>query len=147
MFMPGTTPEQAAQNAPIMATQMQAMSRAAFDAQQAAGLLRLVKTQAYIPILKAWGQTSDQTTVATVMGEMLAADLRSDLTEISAEITVLAAYDKAMGLPVSRLEGLYAEQYKSAPMHNVRVVEDSFRFIMVDQKDVFLNILQDTLMD
>jgi len=147
MFMPGTTPEQAAQMAPMMALQMQNMPREAFDVQQAAGLPRMAKTRAYHATLRSWAKASDQTTVAAVMGEMLAADLRPSLSDISAEITVLAAHDKAMGLPVSQIENLYAAQYAGAPKHNIHVVEDSFHFIMVDQPTAFVDAVKEVLTD
>lgn len=147
MFMPGTTPERAALSAPLIAAQMAAMPRTSFDSQQAANLPRLVKTKEYHTVLADWAKASDQFTVATIMGEMLAADLRPDLSDVTAEITVLAAYDKAMGMSASQVKDLYAAQYELAPKFKVRAVEDSFHFIMVDQKDAFLNILQEALTD
>ncbi len=147
MFMPGSTPEQAAQTAPIMAAQMAAMPRAVFDNQQAAGLGRLVKTRAFIQTLEAWGKTSDQSTVAAVMGELLAADLRADLSNLKAAVTVLAAYDEAMGVPLLSLEALYKAQFEAVPVHKIHMVEDSFHFIMIDQRDKFLSIIKQALTD
>jgi len=147
MFMPGATPEQAAQTAPLMAAQMAAMPRDAFDNQQSAGLGRLTKTKPFLKKLEEWGKTSDQSTVAAVMGELLEADLRSELSELKAEVTVLAAYDKAMGVPISRLENIYKSQYERASTHKIYMIEDSFHFIMVDQTDKFISILKDVLSD
>jgi len=147
MFMPGATPEQAAQTAPLMAAQMAAMPRDAFDNQQTAGLGRLVKTTSYLKTLEDWGKISDQSTIAAVMGELLATDLRPDLSDLKAEVTVLAAYDKAMGGPISRLENLYKSQYEKAPTYKIHMVEDSFHFIMIDQTDKFISIIKEVLAD
>ena len=94
LFMPGSTPEQAAQMAPVLARQMAEMPREAFDQQQKAGLVRLVKSKSFRAVLADWAAASDQATVATAVGELLESDLREDLSGIDAQITVLAAHDK-----------------------------------------------------
>jgi len=81
------------------------------------------------------------------MGELLATDLRPDLSYLKAEVTVLAAYDKAMGGPISRLENLYKSQYEKAPTYKIHMVEDSFHFIMIDQTDKFISIIKEVLAD
>lgn len=145
MFIPGATPQQVAISGPAMAAQMAAMPRAAFDRQQASGVGRLVKTSGYHDTIKNWGKESDQTIVAQVMGELLASDLRDELSALTPEVHVFAAQDKAMGMSVDQIKTLYSSQYKAAPNHKVTVIEDSFHFIMIDQTDAFIAALQTAL--
>ncbi len=147
LFMPGATPEQAAQMAPAFAQQMADMPRKSFDQQQLAGLARLVKDKPYQSVLADWSKASDQATVATAVGELLAADLREDIAQIEAEITVLVAHDKMMGVPVTQVRDLFAGQYAAAPDAQVVVIEESLHFIMVDQTTLFHETLDSALTD
>jgi pimeloyl-ACP methyl ester carboxylesterase len=133
MMMPGQSPEQAAEIAAALSERMKALPRAQFDAQQAMGLSRLVKDQSAIPRLKQWGQTSDQKTVAEFMAHLLSSDLRADVAKIKTPITVLAAYDPAMGVSAEQMKALYSEQYAKSPQIDIHLIEDSFHFIMLDQ--------------
>ena len=147
LFNPGATPELAAAQGPAMAAQMAAMPREAFDAQQKFGLSRLVKTQDYLPTLEAWGKASDQATVAKAMGELIAADLRADLSALSQDTFVMMPWDAAMGIPETQVRDIYEAQYAAAPNTRVETIKDSFHFIMVDQKEAFLESLTSALED
>ena len=146
-FMPGATPDQAAQSAPRFAQQMASMSREDFDRQQVAGLSRLVKDKEYRERLAHWAAASDQLTVATAVGELLAADLRDEISGVKAGVLVLAAHDKMMGVPTEQIREMYSAQYASVPDHEIVVVEESLHFVMVDQSKVFLNNLGKVLAD
>jgi len=146
-FMPGATPEQAAQSAPRIAQQMADMPREDFDLQQVAGLPRLVKETNYRDKLAKWAAASDQSTVATAIGELLAADLRSDISQVKAEVTVMVAHDKMMGVSVEQIREMYSVQYSAVPDHEILVVEESLHFIMIDQATVFLESLARILDD
>lgn len=137
LLMPGVTPELAAAQAPAMAAEMAALPRETFDAQQAAGLGRLVKTQDYLSVLKTWGVNSDQKTVSKVMGEILGADLRAQLAGLETETLVMVPWDAAIGVPREVVESVYKDQYEAAPNADIQVFEDSFHFIMIDQADAF----------
>ena len=79
------------------------------------------------------------------MGELLASDLRKELSSLTADIHVFAAQDKAMGVSVDQIEALYSGQYKAAPKHTITVINDSFHFIMIDQNDAFIRALRNAL--
>ena len=130
-----------------MAAQMTAMAREAFDAQQKFGLSRLVKTQDYLPTLEAWGKASDQATVAKVTGELIAADLRPALENLQQDTLMLMPWDAAMGIPETQVRDIYEAQYAAAPNTRVETIKDSFHFIMVDQKEAFLESLTSALED
>lgn len=147
LFFPGATTETAAAQGPVMAQQMAAMPRDTFDAQQSAGLGRLVKTVDFLPVLEDWGRASDQGTVATAMGELIGTDLRGDLAGLEAETLVMVPWDAAMGFSRERVQGLYEAQYAEAPAAHVEMVDGAFHFIMIDQPDRFHETLLAALAD
>ena len=147
LFFPGATPDVAAVQGPAMAQQMAAMSREAFDAQQQAGLPRLVKTESFVSELAGWGAASDQAVVSAVTGEMIGADLRADLAGLHTEALIMVPYDQAMGVPREQIEGVYAAQYDAAPNARFDVIENSFHFIMIDQPEAFQTSLLEALAD
>ena len=147
LFNPATTPELAATQGQFMATQMASLPREAFDAQQAAGVGRLVKTQSYMSTIIDWGKTSDQATVAKAMGELVATDLRGDLAELEQDTLVMMPWDAAMGVSKDQALGLYEAQYAAAPNARVETFDNAFHFIMVDQKEAFLESLKSALAD
>ncbi len=145
MMMPGMTAEQAASGAEMLAAQMKTMPRTVFDAQQKQGAFRMAKTKAFHETLTQWSKSSDQNQIADVMAELLGADIRDDLSRIKAEITVLVAYDPMMGVKKEAITKIYENQYAGAPNHKIIVIEDSFHFIMVDQKEAFIAHVMDQL--
>ena len=145
MFMPGATPEQAAKSAPVFSKRMAEMPRELFDRQQLAGLSRLVGDEAYQETLATWAKASDQATVARAIGELLAADIRDEISKVNAQVTVLAAHAPVMGVSVEHIRDIYTAQYALVPNCRVLVVEHSLHFIMVDQREKFIEILKDAL--
>ena len=145
LFLPGQSPEQAAQSATAMAAQMAAMPRAAFDAQQEAMIARQSRNTAAHPRIAASAKASDQATVASAMGDLLAADLRDGLSELKTPLTVLMPYDPAMGVPEPVLRQTYADQYAAAPDVELVTVPDSFHFIMDDQPDALHDAIRAAL--
>ncbi len=141
VIQPGATPEQAAAFAGAARAQLAAMPRAAFDAQQAAGMAIYSKDPDYVRTLIEWSEASNQATVAAGFAEVAGGDFRDVLPDVRAQVLVLAAWDAAMGLPRERIETAFTEQYSGAPDARVTVVDDSFHFIMHDRRDAFLAAL------
>ena len=137
LYMPEATPEQAATMSAQMSQQLASLPRAQFDAQQQAGLARLSNNAEAMPQLAEWGKTSDQQTVATMMGELMGTDMRNAMSDLTLETTVLIPHSEMMGVSLSDLENLYAAQYENAPNVDLKVIEDSFHFIMLDQPEAF----------
>ena len=54
---------------------------------------------------------------------------------------VLAAWDAAMPVPKAAIEALFQRQYAGLPAGEVRVVEDAFHFLMIDQPSAFESAL------
>ena len=145
LFLPGATPEQAADQAAAMAEQMANASEAAYREQQAATLATYTKTASFLPTLGEWSAQSDRATTIAAFKDTLAADFRPELPQVVQPVLVLAAWDAAMGVPKSRIETLYATQYGGLPNGRVRVVENSFHFVMIDQPAAFEAALTEAL--
>jgi len=145
MFLPGMSPTQAAQSAEAMQTQMETLSREAFDRQQLASLSRLAKNTASHDIIRKAMVNSDQTMVARSMAELLSSDLRKDIAELKMPITVFMPYDAAMGVEKDQMLSLYHDQYKAAPNVSVQTVDKSYHFIMYDQKEIFVEAVKAVL--
>ena len=133
LFMPGATPQQAVDQAAAMARQMAESSDAAYREQQAMTLPTYAKTASFLPTLQAWSDESDRATSIAAFKDTLAMDFRPALPEVAQPVLVLAAWDTAMGVPKERIESLYTTQYGGLPNATVRIVEDSFHFVMIDQ--------------
>ena len=133
LFMPGATPQQAVDQAAAMGQQMAESSESAYREQQAMTLPTYTKTASYLPTLKAWSAESDRATSIAAFKDTLAMDLRPALPEVTQPVLVLAAWDAAMGVPKDRIDSLYATQYSGLPKASVRIVENSFHFVMFDQ--------------
>lgn len=137
LYMPEATPEQAASMSAQMTQQLASLPRAQFDVQQQAGLARLSNNAEAMPQLTEWGKSSDQQTVAIMMGELMGTDMRNAMSDLSLETTVLIPHSQVMGVSLDELENLYAAQYENAPNVTLKVIEDSFHFIMLDQPEAF----------
>jgi len=147
MMMPNLSPEQAKQQSAAFAQQMKSMPRDAFDYQQKLGLSRLTKNQSFLPELESWSQASDQNMVANMMAELLGTDLRDDLSNLSQPVSVFMPYDKAMGIPKETVLNLYRDQYAKAQKLDIKVIEDSFHFIMKDNPSAFQEALNAAIRD
>ena len=145
LFMPGTSPEQAAAFAPQMAARMKTMPRSAFDAQQDASLRVLTKTSSFLPTLQQWSQQSDQAAVADFSSELLGTDLRQELSAIEQKTTVLIAWDQAMPASQDQLTALFEQQYAGLSNAKLKRIDGSFHFIMIDQKDAYLAAIMEAL--
>jgi len=145
MMMPGVPEENVASMAGMMAAQMKSLPKASFDQQQEVSVTRLSKSKDHHARIINSAKASDQAAVADAMGELLAADLRGDLDKISAETLILAAWDPAMGVARAYIETLYNNQYAKLPNHQVKIVPDSFHFIMYDQFDAYMNLVSAAL--
>lgn len=137
LFSTNLQPEQAAAQAGFLKQQMSAMSREVFLAQQKQGAGILSKTPDFIPTLHRWAEASDQATIVNAYSEAFATDFRPNLAKVKAKTTVLAAYAPQMPVARPQIEALYMDQYKTLDGVDVQLIDDSFHFIMVDQKEAF----------
>jgi pimeloyl-ACP methyl ester carboxylesterase len=136
MFGPQATPASVEPQARAMRDQISVLDDAAFAAQQTMGMQRLLKTEARRAEAVHWSVTSDRRTFAQAMYEVMTTDLRPELAAIRVPVSVVYAYDAAMG-PEALVDGLYRGSYASAARVSFTRIDGSFHFIMLDQPDVF----------
>jgi len=144
MFGPQVTAASVEPQARAMRDQISGMDDAAFLAQQNGGIGRLVKTEDRRAEVVAWSAASDRATFAGAMYEVLTTDMRPELATIATPITVVYAYDAAMG-PEAMIDGLYRGQYAPAPNVSFVRIDGSYHFIMLDQPALFQTAVTDFL--
>jgi pimeloyl-ACP methyl ester carboxylesterase len=138
LINPGATVEQAKQMATMMRNQMMKQT----DAQYAAGApmvaARLAKSPPARASVAKWSAASDRTVVAKAMYEDTVTDARPRLPSIKTRTTVLYAFDAAMGIPQAAMDSMYSSAYRDLAGVDLKRVDESYHFIMLDQPDVFL---------
>jgi pimeloyl-ACP methyl ester carboxylesterase len=121
-----------------MRNQMMAQTDAQYAAGAAMTAARLAKTAPARASVTAWTAASDRTVVAKAMYEDAVTDARPRLPTIKAKTTVLYAFDAAMGIPQSAMDSMYSSAYRGLAGVDLKRVDESYHFIMLDQPDVFL---------
>jgi pimeloyl-ACP methyl ester carboxylesterase len=115
---------------------VQKMAPEAYAAAQAQGASRYSRTAAGQALVRTWAASSSQAVVGQATYDDLTTDLRADLAAISAPVTVLYAWDAAMG-PAEQVEGIYRTNYASLPGVRLVRIEGAFHFLMLDQPEAF----------
>lgn len=87
-----------------------------------------------------WTRASDKRVVAQALLDDLLTDVRPQLGQITAPLTVIYAEDSSV-MPKGTVDALYAAQYAGAPAARFIKVDDSRHFIMLDQPDTFNAVL------
>lgn len=117
--------------------QMLAMTPEAFEAAQKQTMAILSKSPEGQAKGLADSLASDRAVVAEAMAEVMVRDMRSELAAITAPITVLQAYDPNMPVPKEMYLGLWSTAYAGLDGLKLKVIEDSYHFIMWDQPQAF----------
>ncbi len=137
MFMLNPTPAQALVLATRLKANVLAMAgQAAAPAQPAQGP-SMTKVAARQPLLDRWGAAADQRVVAQCLYDVTAADARPDLPKVRKPVTMLHAYDPAIGFSKEGVDGRIAGMYAGLPGVKLVRVDNAAHFIMWDQPEVF----------
>ncbi len=141
-------PDLTAETAQPMATRtrdfIRTMPADAFAASETQTAARLSKSPSGRALVAAWGAASNQAVAAQATYDDLTTDARPYLATIKIPVTVVYAWDAAMG-PVERTDALYASGYANLPAKRVVRVDDTFHFIPLDQPDAFARQVEDFL--
>jgi pimeloyl-[acyl-carrier protein] methyl ester esterase len=124
--------------------QMLAQTPEQFAAGQTIGLNRLVRTENLRATALNWSLASERTAVARGMYDVMTTDLRGDLASIQTPVTIVYAYDAAMG-PEAMITGLYTSQYAPLPNHRLVKVDESFHFVPLDNPAAFATAVEEFL--
>lgn len=141
LFNPAATPEMARHQGAAMAAQLAGLPHDVYLGQMRRGLpVQSISAEGQAQVMD-WVSASDQATVAAAFGEVAGADFSPVLPGVEADVTVLVAW--ADGVPVSapQLADIYRSQYDGLDAVNIRVVEGSRHFIMLDRAPAFHDIV------
>lgn len=145
LYGPQATPETARpfaeQAAQVLLTQDDASLRAAQTAG-AAGLARDPTTRA---AMVDWTLTSDRLALATAIREVMTTDARPGLAGMTIPVTALYAADADGGAPAAMADALWTREYATLPGVKLIRVDGSRHFIMADQPERFMVLVEDFL--
>src|SRR5690606_33152008 len=82
-------------------------------------------------------RTSDQKVSASAFRELIVTDLRPELADISAPTTVLYVTFNAPGMTPEAADGIYQTAFSNLPGAELKRIDDSAHFIMLDQPELF----------
>jgi pimeloyl-ACP methyl ester carboxylesterase len=132
---PGATAESVTPIANQIYTSMSTGTREAYNAQATASITSMIKTEALRagPIHDM--ETSDQQVAASSFRELIVTDLRPELSRITAPTEVL--YVLFGGQTPEFTDMVYRMSYQGLPGAELKRIDDSAHFIMLDQPAVF----------
>lgn len=107
------------------------------QAMQAAGIARLVKTEAARPALVAAGLRSDRKTVADASYELMTTDLRPELARLTMPVEIVYAYDPVYGVPAAQIDATFRTAYAGAAQARFDRIDGSYHFVMLDRPEAF----------
>ena len=93
-------------------------------------------------IIKKWILKADRETYVYGYTDLLKLDLRASMATISVPVTVLAATEPYGEDAVKKT---YKEQYKSLDVYTIKYAKDSAHFIMFDQPEWLLKVINEEL--
>lgn len=138
LYGPNTTPQTILPNAKAFTAMTKAQDDAQYEASQKFAIARLVKSEEKRALVLDWSKKSNRHTIAQGAEDLMTIDLRPELKNNSAKITLLYAYDPMMGLTQEYVDNLYANAYKDIPLTTLKRIDNSLHFIMYDQPEKFL---------
>jgi pimeloyl-ACP methyl ester carboxylesterase len=134
---PGATVEMAKQMATMIRNQLMAQTDTQYAASVPMTTARLAKSPTARATVTKWTAASDRTVVAKAMYEDVVTDARPRLPQIKAKTIVLYAFDSTMGVPQAAIDALYSGAYADLPGVDLKRIDGSYHFIMLDQPDAF----------
>lgn len=143
IFSPDATVETVQAQADAFRDQILAQSDATFEAGQRTAVRSLARDTRQHDAIVGWSLTSDRATFANAFHALMTTDYRPQLNAITAPTTVIAAANAFA--PRSRVEPLFTTAYADLRGVEVRIVEESYHFIMFDQPEAFAEHVEEAL--
>lgn len=131
--VPTITREQLKQQAEGMRANMKTQDAETFKAGQLRTLQSMITKQEDIDRVLATSKQSDKDTVIDSMAEMMAADLRDDVSRIKAPTLVMGTWVAYKNYaPKEAITAVYTTQYAKLPGVRVEMADNARHFIMYD---------------
>ncbi|MCU6434216.1 alpha/beta hydrolase [Undibacterium sp. Jales W-56] len=131
--MPSVTAVQLEEMARTVRDRMLQSDPAQQNARRRATIATMVSKPEDIERIAVWGDKSDSNTVANAMYELLAQDMRQDISKIAAPTLVMGtwiAYKEYV--PRTTIESVFKTQFAKLPNAKITLADHARHFIMVD---------------
>jgi pimeloyl-ACP methyl ester carboxylesterase len=123
------------------AAAMRDMAEKSTPEQWAAGetqtMVRLVKSPVGLKAATAAAIASDPSVTGRALYDDLTTDLRGEIAAIKTPTVMLYPWDEATGAPQAMFDALYTQAYAPMTSAQVKRIDGSFHFIMLDQPAAF----------
>jgi len=136
---PGTnpTPESVAPVADMIYQGMANSPREQWLAESNAAITGMINTESQRAGPLEAGATTDQKVAASAMRELVVTDLRPELANITAPTTVLYVKFNDPRMTPEITDGIYSASFANLPSAELKRIDDSAHFIMLDQPALF----------
>jgi len=145
IFNPSATVEFMSPQAKAMEQAMIAQNETQFAEQAKRSIAILTKQETKRELALQWSTTSDRKVYAQFLRELLTNDARSELKMIRCPVTVIYPFDEGANVTEDRVRGLYRTAYTDLNGVRLHGVAESFHFIMWDQPEQLIKILNEAL--
>ncbi|MGD9966060.1 MAG: alpha/beta fold hydrolase [Hyphomonadaceae bacterium] len=132
------TPESVTPIADQIRAAMRAVPEGVVSEQSRAAINAMVRTESARPQIIEHARLSDKAVSANAFHELIVTDLRPELTNIRAPLTVLYVIPPNLPFAPEQYEGFMRASYASLPNARIVRIDDSWHFIMIDQFDRFM---------
>lgn len=139
------TPESVAPIAGMVAAGMANSTPEQWAASSAQSIAGMVRTESQRAVPTEDSARSDPQVASHAMRELIVTDLRPELANIAAPLTVLYVAFEGPGMSPEVTDAIYQGSFATRPGTVLKRIDDSAHFIMLDQPDAFLAEVNDFL--
>jgi pimeloyl-ACP methyl ester carboxylesterase len=136
---PGATPDSVRPIADQIRAGMRMASQGVVSDQTRATINSMVRTESARPEIIEHARQSNVGVTANAFHELIVTDLRPELPNIRAPLTVLYVIPPQAPITPEQYEGFMRASYANVPTARIVKIEDSYHFIMIDQFDRFMS--------
>lgn len=132
------TPESVAPIADQIRGQMRQAEQGVVSPMTVQTINTMVRTEPARPRIIEQSRLSIVGTVANAYHELVTTDLRPELSNIRAPVTVLYVIPPQMPITQEQYEGFMRASYTNLPQARLVRIDNAYHFIMIDQFDAFM---------
>ncbi len=147
LYNPNATVEMVTPQAKMLETAMLAQDDEQFEARAKQSLNVLTKDETQRDQALKWSTESDRKLYAQLFRELMTTDARPELDRVKCPVTVIFAFDEDAGVTQEHVQAIYSKAYEGLEGLELKGVDDSYHFIMWDQLDSLMELLDDALSD
>jgi pimeloyl-ACP methyl ester carboxylesterase len=136
---PGATPDSVRPIADQIRAGMRMAPQGVVSDQTRATINSMVRTESARPEIIEHARQSNVGVTANAFHELIVTDLRPELPNIRALLTVLYVIPPQAPITPEQYEGFMRASYANVPTARIVKIEDSYHFIMIDQFDRFMS--------